>query len=189
MREIKWSIYSSMLFTFFTTATLWAFQQGNTKIYVQLLEYPVVYTLISPLLLLVLYETYYYWLHRFLHLSFIFKYVHKIHHQSVKPTVFSSFAFHPVEAALQFAFFPLIIMIIPFHYLAVGCVFILMTVSAVVNHSGVEIFKNESLLTHVIGSTHHDAHHQNLKKNFGLYFTWWDKWMRTENTKPGNKFK
>lgn len=181
-REIKSSIVSSILFTFFVTASFWAYQRGYTELYTSFSEYPILYTVLSPLLLLVVYETYYYWLHRFMHLPVVFKHVHKIHHRSVHPTVYSSFAFHPLEAALQFVFFPVVIATIPLHYLAVLFVFIVMTVSAVINHSGVEVFKHKSLLHHVIGATHHEMHHQNLKRNFGLYFTWWDKWMKTEGT-------
>jgi uncharacterized protein (DUF2147 family) len=29
---------------------------------------------------------------------------------------------------------------------------------------------------------HHDLHHQDGRSNYGLYFTWWDRWMGTENT-------
>lgn len=179
-REIKWSIFSSIVFTFLSVAAYWAYQHGFTKLYTAVEDYSLAYLCISPFLLIVAYESYYYWLHRFMHLPGVFKYVHKVHHQSIHPTVFTSFSFHPVEAMLQFLFFPIIIMIIPFHFLCVLAVFLLMTVSAVVNHSGVELFKNRFLLKHIIGSTHHDVHHQNFKSNYGLYFTWWDKWMNTE---------
>jgi sterol desaturase/sphingolipid hydroxylase (fatty acid hydroxylase superfamily) len=30
-------------------------------------------------------------------------------------------------------------------------------------------------------TTHHDLHHARAGSNFGLYFTWWDRWMGTEN--------
>jgi sterol desaturase/sphingolipid hydroxylase (fatty acid hydroxylase superfamily) len=29
-------------------------------------------------------------------------------------------------------------------------------------------------------TTHHDMHHQQFNGNYGLYFTWWDRWMGTE---------
>jgi uncharacterized protein (DUF2147 family) len=31
--------------------------------------------------------------------------------------------------------------------------------------------------------THHNMHHEQFHSNYGLYFTWWDKWMKTEHTK------
>jgi sterol desaturase/sphingolipid hydroxylase (fatty acid hydroxylase superfamily) len=29
--------------------------------------------------------------------------------------------------------------------------------------------------------THHDLHHGRMSWNFGLYFTWWDRWMGAEH--------
>jgi len=59
-----------------------------------------------------------------------------------------------------------------------------MTFSAIINHAGVEIYPRNSFFKgfkkHVIGATHHDIHHRHAQKNFGLYFTFWDRWMNTE---------
>jgi lathosterol oxidase len=180
-KEIKWSFLSSVVFTLFSGLTFWAYQNGLTKLYDSVSDYSVLYLCISPLLLLVLYETYYYWLHRLMHIPGIFRVVHRAHHESMRPTVFASFAFHPIEAVLQFLFFPLIVMIIPLHYMVIFGVLMLMTLSAIINHSGVEIFRKKILLKHLIGSSHHERHHMEFKTNFGLYFTWWDKWMKTES--------
>jgi Delta7-sterol 5-desaturase len=30
-------------------------------------------------------------------------------------------------------------------------------------------------------TTHHDLHHQDGRSNYGLYFSWWDRWMGTEH--------
>ncbi len=183
-REIKWSFLSSLVFTLFSGCCFWAYQQGMTEIYDEVLAYPLWYFCVSPFLLIVLYETYYYWLHRWMHLPSIFKIVHKVHHESLNPTVFTSFSFHPLEAILQFVFLPLVIFIIPMHFIILLTVLMLMTVSAVINHSGVEIFHKKFILNNLIGSSHHDLHHTEFKTNFGLYFTWWDKCMKTESKKP-----
>jgi Delta7-sterol 5-desaturase len=181
IKEIKWSVYSSIIFALFSGLSFWAYQHGFTKIYNSISDHSVLYFIISPLLLLVLYETYYYWLHRFMHIPVIFKVVHKAHHESLHPTVFTSFAFHPIEAILQFLSFPIVLSFIPFHYLVIIGVLLLMTLSALINHSGVEIFRKRILLNHLIGASHHDRHHLEFKTNYGLYFTWWDKWMKTES--------
>jgi Delta7-sterol 5-desaturase len=131
-------------------------------------------------MILFLYETYYYWLHRWMHLPSIFRRVHKVHHDSLHATVYTSFSFHPLEAMLQSLFFPIIIFLIPLHYAVIVLVLLLMTISAVINHSGTEIFRNRFILKYFIGSSHHHLHHTQFKANFGLYFTCWDKWMKTE---------
>ena len=48
-----------------------------------------------------IHETYYYWLHRWMHLPHIYKYVHKAHHESLTTTAWTSFSFHPIESFLQ----------------------------------------------------------------------------------------
>jgi Delta7-sterol 5-desaturase len=184
-REVQWSIISSLIFTVLAVGSFYLFQQGHTKIYTELADRSISYFVISIPLLLFLYESYYYWLHRWMHQPKVFKIVHKLHHQSIHPTVFTSFAFHPLEAILQFIFLPVVIMIVPIHYYALGAVLTIMTVSAVINHAGVEIFP-KNFVKHpigkwLIGSTHHDLHHHEFRSNYGLYLTIWDKWMKTEN--------
>ena len=182
LKEIRWAFLSTLVFVALACASWWLYQRGFTLVYEEVDRYPIWYLIISPALLLVLYETYYYWLHRWMHLPKVFRIVHRVHHESRQPTVFTSFAFHPFEAFLQLAFFPIIILLIPFHYVTLFICFTIMSVSAVINHSGVEIYRSRILLDHIISSTHHDKHHTYFSHNFGLYFTWWDKWMKTEKT-------
>jgi sterol desaturase/sphingolipid hydroxylase (fatty acid hydroxylase superfamily) len=179
-REIGWSFLSSVVFCVYGGFSYWAYQHGLTKVYDQVLDYSLWYLIFSTISLLLLYETYYYWLHRWMHLPAVYRVVHKVHHQSIHSTVFTSFSFHPLETTLQALFFPVIIFLIPLHYSVLIIVLILMTLSAVINHSGIEVFRNRFLLKHLIGSSHHHLHHTQFKTNFGLYLTWWDKWMTTE---------
>jgi Delta7-sterol 5-desaturase len=178
--EVGWSALSALVFAVLTTLTVWMYQKGFTKVYLEIDAYSLFYFWLSILIVLIGYETYYYWLHRWMHLPRVFRIVHKVHHASVHTSVFTSFSFHPLEAVLQFLFLPLILMVIPLHYAAIGIVLLLMTVSAVINHGAVEIFSSR-LGKILIGATHHDLHHKEFKTNFGLYFTFWDRWMKTES--------
>jgi Delta7-sterol 5-desaturase len=116
-----------------------------------------------------------------------------VHHQSLEPTVFTSFAFHPLEAMFQFIFIPIAIIVFPIHYYALGIVLSIWTLSAVINHAGVEVFPKHFIKHPIgkwmIGSTHHDLHHKEFRTNFGLYLTFWDKWMKTENENFPKKFE
>jgi len=180
-KEIGWSFLSSSVFALLSGLFYQAYLHGYTKVYVNVAEQPLWYFVVSPFLFLLAYETYYYWMHRVMHIPFIFKRVHKVHHASIQPTVFTSFSFHPWEAVLQFLFFPLFLCLIPFHVAMLLIVLVFLSLSAVINHSGVEIFNKMSVTNHLIGATHHDLHHKEFNNNFGLYFTWWDKWMKTES--------
>jgi Delta7-sterol 5-desaturase len=192
-KEILWSSLSSLVFAIFTMVCFLLYSKGYTRIYTNLGERSVLYFIFSIVVMLVLYETYYYWLHRWMHLPSVYRIVHKIHHDSIHTSVFTSFSFHPIEAMLQFLFLPVIIFIMPVHYCAIGIVLMLMTISAIVNHAGVEIFSpkfnKHKIGKWVIGATHHDLHHKEFRSNFGLYFTFWDKWMKTESRNYDAAFK
>ena len=192
-REIAWSACSSLIFAVLTTVTYWLYTNGYTRIYSGIEDRSYGYFIFTIVLLLVLYETYYYWLHRWMHLPKIYKIVHKVHHDSVHTSVFTSFSFHPLEAVLQFIFLPAMLLIIPVHYYALAIVLMLMTFSAIINHAGIEVFPrrfNKHFLGRwLIGATHHDLHHKTFRANFGLYFTFWDKWMQTESNKFDEQFE
>lgn len=192
LRELGWSTISSLIFTGLGAFMYWLYQHGYTKVYTDINDYSLAYFIGSILLMVILYETYYYWLHRWMHHPKVFKIVHKVHHESISTSVFTSFSFHPLESILQFILLPILILIIPVHYYALVIVLILMTISAIINHAGKEIFPRNAyrhpVLKWFIGSTHHDLHHAEFKTNFGLYFTCWDKWMKTESKRYEEKF-
>lgn len=184
-REIIWSGISSILFGFIGVLMIMAWQRGYTAIYVDWQAYPLWYIPISFVGALLLHETYYYWIHRWLHHPKIYKYIHKVHHDSISTSVWTSFSFHPIESILQAIVVPLIVLIVPMHLSVLLILLMIMTVSAIINHAGVEIYpaswRDNVIMKWFIGSTHHDLHHRKFTKNFGLYFTFWDIWMKTES--------
>ncbi|WP_084466386.1 sterol desaturase family protein [Kaistella palustris] len=183
-RELILSSVSAVIFGVTGMVVLVLYQLGYTKVYTDVREYPLWYLPVSIVIYLLLHDLYYYWLHRWMHSSAVLRRFHMTHHQSVRTTAFTSFSFHPVESLLQAVILPLIIMFLPMSLTAVFITLFLMTLSAIINHAGLEIYplgKRFSFIRkNVIGATHHDQHHRNLKKNFGLYFTFWDRWMKTE---------
>ena len=62
----------------------------------------------------------------------------------------------------------------------------------VIGHLGIEVFPkgfagNKWLDWHTT-TTHHDLHHKYADNNYGLYFTWWDRWLGTEHEQYQEKF-
>lgn len=192
-KEIFWSGISSILFGLVGVLMIMAWQYGYTKIYTTTSDYPVWYLLVSFILAALVHETYYYWLHRILHHPKLFRWIHKTHHDSVTTSVWTSFSFHPLESLLQAVVIPIIVIIIPMHIYVLLAFLAFMTISAIINHAGVEIFPSEShkhwLGKYFIGATHHDQHHRKYLFNYGLYFTIWDKWMGTESLDYSEKFE
>ena len=184
-KEIIWSAISSVLFGLMGVIMIMAWQRGYTAVYTDWLDYPLWYIPLSFVGALFVHETYYYWLHRWLHHPKLYRYIHKVHHDSISTSVWTSFSFHPLESVLQAIIIPLMVLIVPMHLWVLIALLMIMTVSAIINHAGVEIYpsswRRHFLFKWLIGSTHHDLHHRRFSKNYGLYFTFWDIWMGTES--------
>lgn len=186
-KEIGWSLKSSVIFALVGVGTFWLWQKGLTAIYLEADLYGYWYLPVSLLLVLLIHETYYYWVHRWMHNPRLYRHVHKVHHDSLTPTPWTAFSFHPWEALLEAIILPVILMIIPMHTFVLAVYLLLMTLSSVVNHLDIEIyskaFRNTWLGKLLIGATHHHYHHEEFRTNYGLYFTFWDRIMKTESAK------
>ena len=112
-QEIYWSIASSGIFALFGAATYWLYLHEFTAIYVDIAEFGYWYLPLSLLIVLLLHETYYYWIHRAMHSPKIYKIVHKVHHQSLSTTPWTAFSFHPWESILEALIVPILLMFIP----------------------------------------------------------------------------
>jgi lathosterol oxidase len=183
--EVKWSMATALLFSLAGTATMIMWQNGYTKVYTDIMLYSWWYLPVSLAIFMLLHETYYYWLHRWMHQPAVFRIVHKVHHDSNITSPFTAFSFHPLEGFMQAIFLPAMLMILPMHYYVIIIQLTIMTISSVINHLDIEIypkkFTRHFLGRWFIGATHHSLHHRQFKYNYGLYFTFWDKIKKTES--------
>ncbi len=184
-KEIYWSIISSFIYALPATAVLMLWQNGGTQLYTNVDEYGWVYIPFSIGLYLFLHDTYFYWTHRAMHLPHLFSFFHKVHHESRPTSPWAAFSFHPSESLVGAIFLPFLALFIPIHIGALLFILTLMTVCAVLNHSGYEVIRDSwikkgFLGRHFITATHHNVHHENYHVNFGLYFRFWDKLMKTD---------
>lgn len=186
-KEIYYSIKSSAIFAVFGAGVYWLWLKDLTAIYLDPAKYSYWYLPLSLLLIFLLHETYYYWVHRWMHHPKVFRKVHKVHHDSLTPTAWTAFSFHPWECLIEAFILPLIIIFLPVNIFILGFYLLLMTLSSVINHLDIEIYPKFFLKSKfgklVIGATHHHYHHEEFQTNYGLYFTFWDKWMKTESSK------
>ena len=185
-RELLLSIFSALIFGFVGLGMVILWQYGALCIYTEISLFPIWYIPLSLVLFLILHDTYYYWLHQWMHQSRWMRKFHMEHHKSVETTVLTSFAFHPIESVLQAVFLPVFTLLIPMNHVVLLFILTMMTISSVVNHAGVEVYfkeMNSGVSKYIIGATHHDEHHRNARKNFGLYFTFWDVLMKTGSGK------
>ena len=183
-KEMKYSVLSSLIFSLFGATALMLWQMGQTRVYLEFSEFPLWYVPVSLIIYMLVQETYYYWIHRWMHIPKVFRVVHKVHHDSRVASPFTAFSFHPIEATLQAILLPLMILFIPIHLYVLIFLLVIMSISSVVNHLDIEIYPakwKSNFSKFVIGATHHSLHHTYYKYNFGLYFTFWDVLKKTEN--------
>ena len=183
-REIGHSLLTVLLFSLVGFCVFAGSQFGIFQIYRG--ETPGAGWLVLEFIAIVLmHDAYFYWAHRAMHTRWLFRQVHRVHHKSRTPTPWAAYAFAAPEAVVEAAILPLSLLVLPMHELTVLFFVTHMIVRNVIGHAGIELFPswwlNNSLTRQITTTTHHDLHHSHGGYNFGLYFTWWDRWMKTEH--------
>jgi Delta7-sterol 5-desaturase len=158
---------------------------GYTRIYANLDNYGWGWWIASLAVVTIAHDAYFYWTHRLLHRPWWFARVHRVHHRSLHPTPWAAYSFHPVEAALQSLFFVLIVHLVALHHTVLFIFLVWMIVRNVMGHCGYELIPwraaTRGALRWSVTNSHHQFHHARNKGNYGLYFTWWDRCMNTED--------
>ena len=184
-RDISLSVGATAVFALAAALILLALDHGFTRIYPDLQRYGLWYPLVSYGAVLLLQDTYFYFLHRLFHHRRFYRHCHRGHHLSRRPTPWTSFAFDLPEAFAQALFLAVVVFVIPLHLVTLLAIGITMTVWAVVNHLGLEClpptFPHHWFGRWFIGPAHHSLHHLNPQRNFGLYFTFWDQLLGSED--------
>ena len=184
LSEFGYSMSTVFIFAMIGWVIVTAQRAGYTRIYTEIDEMGWWWFFGSIALMIVLHDTWFYWTHRLMHHPKLFKHVHLVHHRSINPSPWAAYAFHPFEAIIEAGIVPLIVFTIPSHSIALLSFLIYMITRNVQGHLGIEFlpksFIHNKWLNWHTTTTHHDLHHQKFNANYGLYFTWWDRWGGTE---------
>ncbi|XP_005184217.2 fatty acid hydroxylase domain-containing protein 2-like [Musca domestica] len=117
----------------------------------------------------ILEEFYFYYIHRLMHHKSIYKYVHKKHHEWTAPIAAITFYCHPLEhiflnlipVSLSFA-------LVRSHVFTVWLFLTLAILNSMADHSGYSFPRSGSSIRY------HDLHHSKFNYNYGM-FGWLDK--------------
>jgi sterol desaturase/sphingolipid hydroxylase (fatty acid hydroxylase superfamily) len=190
--------YSLLTFTVFASVVVFIkFLSGQgivtAKVYREFSEHSVPYYIATTIFVILFHDTYFYWVHRLMHHPLFYERVHKVHHLSKDPTPWASFAFHPFEAVLEIGFVPILIFSIPLHFTSLLILSLWQIVFNVIGHLGYEMFPagalKHPLLKWLNTSTNHNMHHKYVRCNYGLYFSLWDRIMKTNHPKYEQTFE
>ena len=184
-REIRYSLFTVLIFAANGFALFALMQAGHTRIYTDVSEYGRVWWILSLVTAIVLHDAWFYWTHRLLHHRWWFRHVHRVHHLSTNPTPWAAYSFHPMEALIHAAFYTLLVLAVPLHTATIFVFLLFMIVRNCIGHSGHELLPwrlaTRGWLRWNTTVTHHHFHHARNRGNFGLYFTWWDRLCGTED--------
>jgi sterol desaturase/sphingolipid hydroxylase (fatty acid hydroxylase superfamily) len=124
---------------------------------------------LNVIVILMIYDFFYYFTHRFLfHGNSFLRQVHALHHQARSPTHIDAYYVHPLETFIGVVLFMAGIVLWalvagPLDSLTVGISFVMFTQWNVINHTRVDLpyfpFKTVNWIT-----TKHAVHHQNMHK-------------------------
>jgi sterol desaturase/sphingolipid hydroxylase (fatty acid hydroxylase superfamily) len=181
-QEIKWSMLTNLIFTGITLLSYWTSIKDGTLTSKMTFEFNFM-TVVWILGLILFHDAYFYWMHRAIHHPKVYKLIHRTHHLSTNPSPWAAYSFHPIEAVLE------VVWTIPIIYFLKPNLFIMLLFSIIIlfvnvtGHSGVEIYpaswSNHRFLKYILRPDQHNDHHHYFKGNYGLYFSFWDRWMGT----------
>lgn len=181
--EIKNSLVSIYIFALAGIGISLLNKIGYAKIYFSIGERGLLYFACTLAGLILWHDTYFYWTHRLLHHPRFFKF-HRTHHLSHNTNPFTAFSFHPVEALVQTGFL-IVVFVLPVNFLALAVALLWQMIFNVIGHLGYEVvppsFRKTFLGRMFNTVTHHNMHHRFTNQNFGLYFSFWDKLLKTNH--------
>jgi sterol desaturase/sphingolipid hydroxylase (fatty acid hydroxylase superfamily) len=129
-----------------------------------------------------LFDVYFYVLHRLLHTPLVFRHVHARHHRARDVDLWSTIAMHPVEFLAIVGFVPLALALAPVHTASLLVVCTFLGASIAFAHSGFCFApRTDRLLLRARYLTPriHAAHHAHRQCNYGAITTLFDRALGT----------
>lgn len=129
----------------------------------------------------ILFDTWFYWLLRWMHNEPMYTWIHKLHHKSTSPNLLTTLSVNPLESFINGGFVPIFLALFPWtHAEAVALIVPTNIIMGLYAHSSYEFMPrwwNRSWATKCfITATFHDHHHHHyFTGNFGGYTTVWDR--------------
>lgn len=141
----------------------------------------------------VLEDTWHYWTHRSMHsVPFLYKNIHKIHHQYSAPFGLAAEYASPIEVlvlGIGTVVGPIAWCAVTgqLHILTMYVWIVLRLFQAIDAHSGYEFpWSLHHFLPFWAGADHHDTHHEKFIGNYSSSFRWWDYVLDTEWNEEAN---
>jgi sterol desaturase/sphingolipid hydroxylase (fatty acid hydroxylase superfamily) len=173
--NIFWALVSGVpIFTAFMVASFWLFAND----YVSFLNYAdnPVWFVVFLLLIPFIGEVHFFAVHRLIHVPFLYKHIHSLHHNNVNPAPWSGLSMHPVEHLLYFSGIILVTLMYahPVHMLAYALRVVL---GPAVGHTGFDKLEVGETKGVDAGIYAHYLHHKLFEVNYADGAIPLDKWF------------
>ena len=181
--ELGNSLAGIVFFMVPSIAAIPLYFSGHIKLITDPSATPPAVMVLSFILFVIGADTWFYWTHRLMHDSRLYRFTHALHHRSEQPSPLAGYAFSFAEAMVLGAYMPLVLLVFPVNRTVFYVFVIWFSVLEAYVHLGFEIlprwFARNPITKHIGTAVFHDMHHENGAYNFGVYFTWWDRLMGT----------
>lgn len=174
-----WSLVSGIpIWTAYEVVGLWAYSNGFLP-HLAWADNPVWFILLF-VVIAILGNIHFYWIHRLIHWQPLYKMVHSLHHRNIVCGPWSGFSMHPVEHVLYLSnvLLHLVLASHPIHFLFSLQV---KTLLAPTSHAGFEKLaaNPESKDGVPVGDFFHQLHHRYFECNYGEPELPFDNWFGT----------
>lgn len=181
--EFKHSLLGIIFFMIPSVAATPLYFSGHLKLITDpTATHPAIIAL-SFVLFIIGADTWFYWTHRAMHDSRIYRWTHELHHISEQPSPLAGYAFSLVEGIVLGLYLPLVLLVFPINRVMLWVFVFWFSFLEAYVHLGFEVLPRwvaRSRVGKFLGTAvFHDMHHENGAYNFGVYFTWWDRMMGT----------
>jgi Delta7-sterol 5-desaturase len=161
--EIRHSLSSVLVFGFSALPVAGLAREG----WITLLPVTFWNTVIGIVLLNAWNEIHFFAVHRLMHTPFFFRHVHKVHHRSLVPTLYSVYSFHWIEALLLSSVPLTLILFCPLSPLALAIYPLTSILLNFAGHSNVRFGNGTGNPVKLFGTAHNE-HHAKGRPNFGF---------------------
>lgn len=182
--EVKHTLLNLALGTLTAAVVSLLYANGNTRLTADPTAVGPLQVAVTFVGLIVFNDAWFYGWHRLLHHRSIYRLVHGVHHHSVDVNPFSSYSFHVLEGFILGAWIIPVSMVLPIYLPMLGALQAVGMLNNVVSHLGYEFmprwFIRVPPFRWLSSATYHSLHHTRLNGNYGLFFRFWDRLLKTE---------
>ncbi|WP_371228687.1 sterol desaturase family protein [Roseovarius sp. 2305UL8-3] len=172
-----WTLGPALAFVTFWEALMWHAYANGWVTMITFADNPIWF--LGLIVLIPIWAGFhFYWLHRLLHVGWLYKRVHAWHHRNINTGPWSGLAMHPVESFFLL-FDTMIFLLIPAHPVHVLFLIFHHLIGAPTSHAGFEHLKLGKAGRFGLGDFFHQLHHKFFDCNYGTWETPWDKWFNT----------